>query len=100
MDINDYAKLRDHVENVSGRPMGHPFARVAYEVRTVRGSEPSAAKARQYGTNGKLGKGRITATSASDYTLRISGDAASQAIGRADASVAVSDFMASIGMVG
>lgn len=66
-----------------------------YRERTVRGSNPSAAKARLYGTNGKLGRGGVIGSTASQYTRRISRSAESQAMSSmASADRALSRLMA------
>ena len=103
MDINDYARLRDHLEvNGAIRSDGtrSDFKRVASPAKVLRGSGPSAAKSRQYGTNGKLGKGRITAVSAGEYTLRNSRGVEHIALRSAQADIDIADLMASIGYIG
>ena len=52
---------------------------------TVRGSLPSLAKARQYGTNGKLGVNGPIGNTASEYTARISRSSEAQYMQAADA---------------
>ena len=81
MDINDYARLRDVQENASGRPVGHPFCRVAVKVRRVRIAGRSRGKVGpDFGTDmGPQG------STAGDYSRRISQSAERQYFGRLDA---------------
>ena len=95
MDVNDYGRLLDHLENngaIRRDGTRNEFVRVATSPRVIRGSAPSRAKARAMGTNGKLGHGRILSTTASDHTRRISSSAESQVFGRYRSESAASDI--------
>ena len=96
MDINDYARLRDVIDTTR---KGSEFVRVGTSPTRLQGSNPSKAKARLYGTNGKLGVNGPIGTTASQGTLRDSRSAELNALARSDrVSVAVVELLSGYGV--
>ena len=93
MNVEDYARLRDHQDNNRLKAGAFNVPASLYTLRTVRGSQPSKAKARLYGTDGKLGKGRITGSTESVYNRRIRRSAEAQAIESVARSASVGRFI-------